>query len=257
MVGEPLFERRPKGLLPTPIGEVFIRHAGALIGELDATMNDIEAFRAGISGTVRIGTVTGPAVGYVVPAVQRLKSEAPHCEVSIEVAPSVELVDGLLAGDFDMVLARVPPDVDPRMLAIRRGRVEEVRFVTREGHPIQNGETVGFDRLVDMTCIIQRTGMPIREAVEQAFVNRNLPVPRDTIDTASLVVSVSYLKTSNAVAAMTSEVIGLFEGSEGLRVVPMREHIILPPYHVIHRRNQALTPICERFCAMLIDRISA
>ncbi len=258
MVGEPLFERRPKGLVPTPLGEVFIRHTQTLISELDVTIRDVEGFRSGQAGTVRIGTVTGPAVGYVVPALQKLKTEAPLCEVSIDVAPSVELLEKLFQGHYDFVLGRVPPDVDPRLLEIRRGRVEEIRLMTRTGHPIHRQVPVSFDRLGGLTWVIQRTGMPLRDAIEQAFVNRNLPVPRDTVDTASLLVTISYLKDTDSIAAMTTEVVDLLRDLDlsGLREVPTSESIILTPYHLIRRRNQSLTPVCERMLALVAAELA-
>lgn len=255
LVGEPLFERRAKGLVATPIGTVFARHATTLISALDKTVTDLEAFRSGEAGTVRIGTVTGPAVAYVVPAIQKLKAEAPRCEISITVAPSVELMDGLLNGDFDFVLGRVPPDVDPRQLEISRGRVEEIHMMTRIGHPLLGQRALGFAALGGLTWIIQRTGMPLRDAIEQAFINRGLPVPRDTIDTASLLVTIAYLKNTDAIAAMTAEVVGLLRDVEagGLGTLDMRESVILAPYNVIRRRHQTMTPICER----MLDLIGA
>jgi DNA-binding transcriptional LysR family regulator len=255
LVGEALFERHPKGMIPTPIGEVMVRHAGTLMGDLDATAADMDAFRHGQSGVVRIGAVTGPAVSYVVPAVQRLKQDARLAEVSLDVAPSVELMAGLLRGDYDLVLCRVPPDMDPRLLEIMRGRVEEIGFLTRAGHPLLRRRGLTFAQLTDMSWVIQSTGMPIRAAVEQAFINRDLPVPRDTINTASLLVALSYLRNTEAVAAISREVIDLLidGGAEGWATLDMSETVILSPYHVIRLKGRPMTPVAAR----LLDLVQA
>lgn len=258
LVGEPLFERRARGMVPTAIGEVLLRHADTLVGQLAATVADLQAFSAGQAGVVRIGTVTGPAVGFVVPAVQRLKREAPLAEVCVDVGPSVELVEGLLRGAYDFVLSRVPPDVDPRHLDFRHGRVEEVRFVVRAGHPLVSAEPLRFARLTHQSWVMQRTGMPIRDAVEQAFINRNLPVPQDVVDTASLVFTMGFLLASDAIAAVTAEVVDLFRGTVPgtLTELRMAEDVILSPYHLIRRKGQAQTPICERMLGLLIDELA-
>lgn len=258
LVGEALFERHPKGMLPTPIGEVVVRHAGTLLRGLDATVADVDAFRLGRAGVVRVGAVTGPAVSYVVPAVQRLKLEARLAEVSVDVAPSVELMAGLLRGDYDLVLCRVPPDVDPRLLHILRGRVEEIRFLTRAGHPLAQRRRLTFADLVDVGWVIQGTGMPIRAAVEQAFINRDLPVPRDTINTASLLVSLSYLQNSDAVAAISKEVVELLVATRmaGWATLDMSETLILSPYHVIRSRERPLTPVCARLLDLLLAEMA-
>ena len=38
MIGVPLFERHPKGMTPTPIGEILARNAGSLLRGLEQTI---------------------------------------------------------------------------------------------------------------------------------------------------------------------------------------------------------------------------
>ncbi len=258
LVGEPLFLRSPKGMVATQIGHVFCRHADAVVGQLGSAVSDLNAFRTGLAGKVRLGAVTGPAVGYVVPAVQALKAEAPLAEVSIDVAPSVELVEGLLRDSYDMVLARIPANVDPRLLETRRGRVEEVRVLARAGHPLKTETRLTFHDLVDQAWIIQGTGMPIRGAMEQAFINRNLPPPQDVIDTASLVFTVGFLMRSDALAAVTAEVAELLLSTrpDGLTEIELSEELILSPYYLIRRKGHATSPICDRMQHLLSEEIA-
>lgn len=258
LVGEPLFIRNPKGMMPTEIGRVLCRHAGAIVGQLGSTVADMKAHQAGLSGTVRIGAVTGPAVGYVVPTVQALKREAPLADVSIDVAPSIELVEGLLRDTYDIVLARVPNHVDPRQLEIRRGRVEEVRVLARKKHPLTAAGDLSFRDLVDQTWIIQQAGMPIRDAINQAFINRNLLVPQDVIDTASLVFTIGYLLKSDALAAVTAEVANLLLSTrpEGLIEIQLSEALILSPYHLIRRKGHANSPVCDRLHRLLSEELA-
>ncbi len=258
IVGRPLFDRHPKGMEPTPAGEILIRNAKICLGQMSAATAELEALEGGLAGTVRVGAVTGPAVRFVVPALQKLKTEAQRTEVSVNVAPSSELVDGLLRGDYDMVLARVPPYIDARRLDVRRGRVEVVRYLTRADHPLQSRQRVTYIDLANLTWIIQARGMPIREGVEQAFINRGLPVPKDSVDTASLLVALSYLRESDAVAAMTEEVAELVArtGNGEIKELPFKETLILTPYQLIMRKGVPLSPICSRFRDLLITELS-
>lgn len=253
LVGEPLFFRNPKGMVPTEIGRVFCRHADAVVGQLGSTVADLNAYQAGLTGTVRIGAVTGPAVAYVVPTVQTLKREAPRADVSIDVAPSMELVEGLLRDTYDIVLARVPSHIDARRLEIRRGRVEEVRVLARKDHPLEKAGNLGFRDLVNEVWIIQRQGMPIRDAIELAFINRNLTVPQDVIDTASLVFTVGYLLKSNAIAAVTAEVADLLLTTRPDRLIEIKlaEELILSPYHLMRKNGHAMSPVCDRLHCLL------
>ncbi|AEI94169.1 putative HTH-type transcriptional regulator gbpR [Roseobacter litoralis Och 149] len=258
LVGEPLFVRNPKGMIATEIGRVFCRHADAIVGQLGSTVSDLNAYQAGQAGTIRIGAVTGPAVGYVVPTVQALKKEAPLAEVSIDVAPSMELLDGLLRDAYDIVLARIPSHINANRLEISRGRVEEVRVLARAGHPLENDGGLGFKDLVDQAWIIQGAGMPIRDAIEQAFVNRNLSAPLDVIDTASLVFTVGYLLKSDTLAAVTAEVANLLLSTrpDGLIEIKLKEELILSPYHLIRRNGHAMSPICDRLHRLLTKELA-
>jgi transposase len=111
MVGQRLFERHPKGMVPTSIAEVLIRHATSLLRGLAATASEVGAFSSGKTGTVRVGSVTGAAVAYVVPAIQSLKQDANGAEVYVDVGPSDALMERLLNGDYDFILSRIPPRI--------------------------------------------------------------------------------------------------------------------------------------------------
>ena len=170
LLGQRLFARHPKGMTPTPEGEVLARHAAELLGGLDLAAEEIASFRQGRSGRARVGAVTGAALEYVMPSVRALKAQAPEAEIRVDVAPSTELMAGLMNGELDFVLCRVPPGTDPRRLEILRGRVEHLSFLVRHGHPLAQVVAVPLSALEPYSFIMQAPGMPIREAVDQAHV---------------------------------------------------------------------------------------
>ena len=53
------------------IGHVVIRRAQAMLREMRAMAAEVRALQDGFGGTVRVGAVTGPAVGYLVPAIRQ------------------------------------------------------------------------------------------------------------------------------------------------------------------------------------------
>lgn len=257
LVGAPLFERMVRGMVPTPIGKLFLHHLDTIVGELAGTIESLDAFQKGRAGGIRIGTVTGPAVGTVVPAVQALREEAPNAEVSIDVAPSRELVYGLIRGEYDIVLGRIPEEVDPRQFDIRRGHTEEVRLLVRAGHPLLESGPVSLDALRDCTFVTQRTGSPIRAATERAFLMASIAPPAKTVDTASLVIAVAYIRNSNAIATVTTEVRDLIRRSTSSPIEELRlaTPIVLDPYHLLVAKSRGLTPIGTRMFQLLTERL--
>jgi len=248
-VGSRLFDRHPKGMSTTAVGDVMARNALALLNELDQTVREMRAVSAGRAGSVRVGAVTGAAVAFVVPAIHQLKRDAAGADIHVDVAPSDELIEGLLRNDFDFVLSRVPPGTDARQFAIRRGRGELIRFLVRAGHPMANGGRRKLGDLAGLEWVIQAPHTPMRQAVEEAFVANGIALPGEIVNTTSLLVMIAYLASTDAIAPVSREVADLLapQGSSGGMVaVELEEPIIVNPYHLITRRNQVLSPLALR-----------
>lgn len=259
VVGVPLFARHPKGMTPTPIGEILARNANSLLRCLEQTIQETESAISGRAGTVRVGSVTGGAVGFVVPAIQKLKETAVGTDIHVDVAPSDVLIAGLLRGEYDFVLSRIPPGTDARQFAVRRGRVEVVRFLVRRDHPLVGRELLKPEHLVGFEWVIQAPHTPMRQAVEEAFLSAGIPLPNETVNTTSLLVMIAYLASTDAIAPAPREVAGLVASQDHqsrLVALELEEPIIINPYHLITLRNQVMSPLAIRLRDLVYEGIS-
>lgn len=253
LMGGPVFDRHPKGMTPTLLGEVLVRRGAQLLGYLDETAQELTAVRSGMAGAVRVGAVTGAAIGYIVPAVQALKEETKNVDIQVTVAPSAELMDDLLSGELDFILSRVPPGVDARQLDILQGRAEAVRLLVRSTHPLLDRRNLDLRALNDFPWLIQQRGMPIRQAVDAAHIAAGVPTPADVIDSASLVMTIAYLRSSDAISPVAHEVAHMLSenGAIGFATLNMAEEIIIQPYHLLRHRYRPLSPLAGRFLNMV------
>ncbi|WP_274425025.1 LysR family transcriptional regulator [Chelativorans sp. YIM 93263] len=259
IVGAPLFERHARGMRPTEVGQVLSRHADALLTEMRETMREVEEFKRGVGGRVRVGAVTGAAVGYVMPAIHRLKEASPNSDVHIEVAPSDTLIRDLASGHLDFALARVPPPFDPRDFVIGRGRGEIVDLLVRKGHPLADVTTTSIVDLGHFQWIMQAVGAPLRVAVENAFIIAGAQPPRNTINTTSLLAMIALLLTSNAIAPLSREVTEMLDatGSEArLQVLPIHQSITISPYHLLQPRGRPLSPLATRLKELISEELA-
>ncbi|MCB1417660.1 MAG: LysR family transcriptional regulator [Notoacmeibacter sp.] len=258
-IGSRVFTRHPKGMTPTAVGDVLARNAAVILNGLDETFREVDAMGLGRAGTVRVGAVTGAAVAFVVPAVRQLKRDAAGADVHVDVAPSDVLIDGLLRGEYDFVLSRVPPGTDARQFSIRRGRVEVISFLVRAGHPLARGVKLPLRELAGYELVIQASHTPMRQAVEEAFVNRHVPLPVETVNTTSLLVMIAYLASTDAIAPASREVTELF-GPSGigstLQVIDIDDPIIVHSYHLISRRNHIISPLAARLRSLVFARLT-
>ncbi len=257
MVEQPLFVRKPKGMVPTPIGRVLIRHTLSLLRGLTATAIEVDAFAAGKTGSVRVGSVTGAAVAYVVPSVQKLRADTRGVDITIAVAPSEELIQGLHNGDYDFVLARVPPEQDRRHFDFMQGRSESAEFLVRCDHPLLRLKKPTLQDFRDYGWVIQGIGTPMRDAVERAYIENSMPLPEEIINTTSLLVMIACLQSSDAISPISSEVSELLEGSGvgGMATVRFPAPITIQNYHLIQKKQQTLSPLATRLRDLVIEAL--
>lgn len=254
-IGSPLFERLPRGMTPTEIGAAFVRHARVILAEVDALSEEVTQLRGGRAGAVRVGSVTGPTVGALVPALVALRREVPDIRPSIEVAPSVALIRGLDEGRFDFVLARLGADTRVESFMAYPGRQEVVSFLVRTGHPLA-GRRVSLAETLPFEFVNQEVGLPIRTAVETAFLENGLHTPGRVTNSSSLLVALSLVTRSDAIAPLTREVAQLLTRQDaGVSTIDTTETIVVSPFLVLQPRHSRLSPMAQRLLDEVLRRL--
>ena len=244
LIGAPLFERHPKGMTPTDMGRTFARRARLVAAEMQDLGREVADLRQGLAGMARVGSVTGPAVGCLVPAIRRLREIAPQVEVRVDVAPSTVLLRALAEGELDFMIGRLLPESDPSDYTVLPGRPEPISFLVRRGHPLDGRAGLGLAELAAYEWVIQERGTPIRTAVEAALALEGLAIPRGVVATSSLLVMVALLAQSDAVAPTGHEVNALLcdqPVSAGFTILTTRAPIELPFYHILSPRGRTLS----------------
>ena len=254
--GGPIFERHARGMTVTPLGELMVRRARNVLEEIGEAAAEIARFNAGRGGIVRIGAVTGGAIGTVVPVLQRLRREAPDAEVHVEVAMSRPLVHDLAALRLDFVLARLPADVNAADFEAVRASEERIDIVAAAGHPLAGRPRVRLAELVAYDWVMQAPGAPIRLAIEEALLAQGARLPARVTNTSSLLVTLAMLATSQAVSPVSREVAGLVATvGSGFVTLPLRERLDVAPYALLALRGRRLSPLAQRCREMIGDAL--
>lgn len=249
LVGAELFTRHARGMIPTPIGEAVIHHARQILQGFDNLDLNLQQIATGRAGAVRIGTVTGPAVGLIVPVVRAMREHAPEIEFTIEVGPSTALMRGLDEGNFDFIVGRPAPDFKSQMYRIYPARNEVVSLLVFKDHPMANRKSIHLRDLREYEWIIQDHGTPIRTAVETAFHAHQVTMPTQITNTSSLLVALALLEYSTAIAPQSHEVVDLLADSAlEMNVVRLDvvEEVLVSPFFVITRADLDLSPAAEQ-----------
>ncbi|PCJ07930.1 MAG: transcriptional regulator [Rhodobacteraceae bacterium] len=256
-IGAPLFIRSPKGMYPTPIGEAFVRHAQSILSGFETLESEVEGLGRGEMGEVKVGSVTGPAIRCLVPAILEIKKASPDIETTIEVGPSTEMVRRLEQAHFDFIIARLPHDYDSRAFHILPARSEVVSLLVRDTHPLAQESQVSLDDLSCYDWTIQERGSPIRSAIEEAFATNGTKIPSHITNTSSLVVMLGLLERSNTIAPLAEEVANMLTGpatGANLCTLNLDRKIMVSPYFVIMERGKQLSRAAERLLDAVLSR---
>jgi DNA-binding transcriptional LysR family regulator len=255
--GVSFFDRHPTGMEPTPAGLIFLRHARSALTELTTLSAELEHLKSGQIGAVRVGTVTGPAAGHLMPAVRAVLRQHPELRIYVDVEPSSRLFRGLQEAQYDFILGRANPHHNPVDFRFHPGRKEVVSLMVHSTHPLAKRDKVSLAETSDFPWVIQEEGSPIREAVEQAFHTEAVPVPPRVLNSSSLLVALTRVAEGTAIAPQANEVTRLLMSTEinaDLSVLNTQSDISVAPYFVIQSAQRELSRAAERLLREVMSR---
>lgn len=221
-LGVQLFERLPRGMQPTLFGDVMIRYAQGALHEFEYAEAQIAELARGAAGMVRIGTVMGPVPTLLTRGVLAFKAQHPKVRVAIEVGTSDTLLPALIRGDFDLVLGRLPDQLDSQGLDIQLfEQGERMCIIARPGHTLANRPDTGLADLAPLTWILHPIDSPMRRQVENALKAAQLIQPLDIIETSSILATTAMLESSDMIAVVPNDVAEHYARYAMITVLPV------------------------------------
>lgn len=110
-LGLELFLRLPRGVRPTPGGELAIAHARIILAQVGDMTAGLKAFSGLESGRVRMSAFASAAVSIVASVVARFAQRHPGVEINLVDVPSADGAGAVRAGEIDLA---VVTDLDHR-----------------------------------------------------------------------------------------------------------------------------------------------
>ena len=132
----PLFERRSSGMIPTEMGEIFIRGARAVLQEIDRATAEISQISGGTYGRVSACLGVLAHITLLPNAMEAFRLRYP--EVFLDILegrfPNVEA--SLRNGLLDCFVGPAPPDPRGKDLHVEPLYEQETAILCRKGHPL-------------------------------------------------------------------------------------------------------------------------
>ncbi|POF32213.1 LysR substrate-binding domain-containing protein [Roseibium marinum] len=246
-----VYVRSGRGIELTEVGRKLAERCVRILQELDDAGRDIDQHMSGQSGHVSIGSVTGPAIEYVLPALRHIRLSYPDISISVDVAPSRDLAPKLEDGRLDFSLSRVPVDEDPALFEERPLLREPASIIARIDHPLTRTDTpIPAQALLGFDWVLPPAGAPIRATAEQALRDKGLTLPSRVLTTSSFLFTLATVQRTNAIAPVAQSVARSFaEGADGtpgsLTELQSDLPLSVETYSFLTRKGQVLTPVAQ------------
>jgi DNA-binding transcriptional LysR family regulator len=142
----PLLERRRDGVRLTTAGDVVLRHAAAVLEQMDAAERELAGLPAE-AGTVRLGWFSSAGAVVLPRAIAALRRSHPAITVTTREGSTPALVRALRAGTLDLaVLASAPPfrplDAQSPALKLRTLAERSLCLAVPASHPFARNDSV-------------------------------------------------------------------------------------------------------------------
>jgi molybdate transport repressor ModE-like protein len=234
LVGQQLVERPggPKPVSLTEAGRLLLRHADAIVAQLEAAQADLAALVQGEAGPLRVGIYQSVGVHLLPALLRRFREEWPR--VDLQLVHSVEDEEPLRAlerGELDLTFADLPlPDGPFEAVEVLRDRY--VLVVAADSELARRGRAPSPAELADLDLVGFRSCRSLRSLTEVLPHAPNFVFRSDDNGT------VQGLVAAGVGAALVPR-LTVDETNEGIAVVDLGERV--PPRLIViawHRDRQ-------------------
>lgn len=201
--GIALFQRTPKGMMPTAAAREMAPFISRSLNEIRHIPEDLAAQQGVLTGTVHVGALPLCRSGLLPRAIAQLVVNHPGVKVVTNESAFNALVTELRAGDIDFILGALRqndavPDIHNQVLF-----EEELILLARPQHPLAGRPLTPVD-LAQTQWILPRDNTPARHLLDRAFQASGMRPPQPVVESGDLAIVRGLLLNSDMVAAVSS-----------------------------------------------------
>lgn len=174
-LGDTLFKRHARGLLPTPAGRVFVRHGLTLLQTMEQLGGELADLRQGVARHIRLSASSAAISQFLPPLLARYGELHPQVHVDLEEQVSEAVAAALREGRADVAVFVEGPDTTG--LDTRFFREDELVLVLPAGHRLAVSRApLAFADTLDEEWISLTAGAAMLQKQQQAALAANRPL---------------------------------------------------------------------------------
>jgi LysR family transcriptional regulator of abg operon len=242
-LGVPLFERRARGMVLTPMGEAFVRRASAVLSEVRRAREEVEQLHGGTRGRVVAGLSLAAHVALLPPALKPFRARYPQVQLHLIEGWYPTLEVGLKDGSIDFYIGP-RHERAPSAELVQELLFDNTRIVLgRRGHPL--GRARSLKDLVDAEWATTSVTFKAEEELRELFEAHQLPAPRLVLQSQSALTLMVALANSDLLTMVPVQWTQFTAVSRALAPIRVKEIFPAPSIVTVRRAGLPLTPAAE------------
>jgi len=221
LTGDALFSRTPRGMIPTPYGEVLIQYSKLAFAEIASATDDVVAQEGTVAGRVVIGSLPLSGAFLVPRAVHLLLKAHPLLQIEVVDGTYRSMMQGLRNGDIDVVVGGLSTSVPENDVVHEPLFDDEFVVVARRGHPLAKSKGLTVDDVSHAEWVLPRKVTPGRARLDAIMREANLSLRCSAIETNSLPVIRGLLVNSDRLSIVSHHQLYFDNANDTLVALPI------------------------------------
>ncbi|MGT2459905.1 LysR family transcriptional regulator [Cupriavidus basilensis] len=203
ILGQPLFLRTARGMIPTDVGDRWMVRFERVLAELRHIKADVAALRGVLEGVVTVGALPLGRTQLLPAAIAALHARHPRLRFRSLESPYEELTAGLLSGRIDLILGALRPG-SAQGLAMEPLFEDRMVLIASAGHPLASRRRLTLRDVEAYPWVLSRARSPLREALDGYFAQQGRPLPQPLVETGDLALLRGLLLRGEMITALSA-----------------------------------------------------
>jgi DNA-binding transcriptional LysR family regulator len=247
-LGAKLFERDGRRIKLTSVGELLKVRGKQLQQSIAETQREVRDFASGVMGNIRMGCAASMADHLLPHLTSALLSRAPEVTLNLVISQDDVLRDALTSGRLDMVICPqygAEPALESHALFD-----DEAVVVASRAHPLFD-TSYKLSDLCNYRWVLPATTVAARRWIDNAFQERDLPLPKVQIETTSISLLPRLIGETQLLCFLARETLERVKEVTHLREVVLNETTMRRTIVVFVRSGAYLSPAAELLLSIL------
>jgi LysR family transcriptional regulator, regulator of abg operon len=252
-LGAPLFERRSKGMVVTPLGQAFLGRATAILNDVRRAKDEFEQLRGNAVGLVTIGLSIAAHLRLLPKALRQFRQRYPKVRLRIIEGFYPTLESDLKEGAVDFYIGPDPGLTLPPMLQKKTILSGGRAVLCRAKHPLANATSL--KQLVHAEWITTSITLRAESEIGDLFKRHGLPEPILALQSQSALTLLTCLANSDLLAMAPEQWVESPFANRILSTILVKEELSAASIIVVTRSDSPLAPAAG-FLLDLMKRIA-